>query len=104
MALTTLKLRGKSVRPEGNAQAFGAALRLATAASGKRCSMPRALQLLVLAAAGLAAPALVSTWIEDAQTRSLIATAALVSVVGFLATAWLVPQVRCVRRGNPEPV
>lgn len=66
--------------------------------------MPRALQLLVLAAAGLAAPALVSTWIEDAQTRSLIATAALVSVVGFLATAWLVPQVRSIRRGNAEPV
>lgn len=55
--------------------------------------MHRAAQLLVLGAAGLACPAVIFTWIEDVKTQRLIATAALVSAIGFLATVWLIPKV-----------
>jgi UDP-N-acetylglucosamine--dolichyl-phosphate N-acetylglucosaminephosphotransferase len=50
-------------------------------------------QLLLLAAAGLAAPAYFLSSIQDQKTQRSLVLAAAVAAVGFLATRWLVPLV-----------
>jgi UDP-N-acetylglucosamine--dolichyl-phosphate N-acetylglucosaminephosphotransferase len=56
-------------------------------------AVPRPMQLMLLTALGLSGPAYFLFQIEDQKTfRSLVISAA-VSVVGFLATRWLIPIV-----------
>jgi UDP-N-acetylglucosamine--dolichyl-phosphate N-acetylglucosaminephosphotransferase len=56
-------------------------------------AVPRSLQLTALAILGLALPAYAFTQIHDTRTRQLISASAIVSLVGFLATQWLIPKV-----------
>jgi hypothetical protein len=55
--------------------------------------MSRILQLLTLTALGLALPVFAYLRIEDDRSRNLICASAVVSVLGFLATRWLIPPV-----------
>jgi UDP-N-acetylglucosamine--dolichyl-phosphate N-acetylglucosaminephosphotransferase len=56
-------------------------------------AVPRSLQLTALAILGFALPAYAFTQIQDTRTRQLISASAIVSLVGFLATQWLIPKV-----------
>lgn len=56
-------------------------------------AVPRPAQLLLLAALGAALPIYAYTQIPDAQPRNLILASAIVSLVGFFATRWLIPKV-----------
>eukprot|EP00879_Flechtneria_rotunda_P024984 GHRR01026512.1.p1 GENE.GHRR01026512.1~~GHRR01026512.1.p1 ORF type:complete len:328 (+),score=83.59 GHRR01026512.1:144-1127(+) len=61
----------------------------------------RETQLLVLAVAGLAAPVFFLFQIQDQKTFRSIVFSAFVSLLGFLATKWLIPIVasKTLRRG-----
>lgn len=53
----------------------------------------RRLQLAILGLLGFGIPAWASTYIEDTRAQQLIVACAVVSVLGFLGTLYLVPQV-----------
>lgn len=55
--------------------------------------MSREAQLLLLALVGLSAPACCLFQINDQKTLRSLAFSVAVSVVGFLATRWLIPVV-----------
>ncbi|KAL6745190.1 glycosyl transferase family 4-domain-containing protein [Haematococcus lacustris] len=55
--------------------------------------MPRTAQLLLLALLCAALPAYAFTLISDAKTRQLISASAIVSILGFFATRYLIPAV-----------
>ena len=55
--------------------------------------MHRSLQLNVLALSGAAFPIWAFTRIEDVKTQYLVAASAIVALLGFLVTTWLVPKV-----------
>jgi hypothetical protein len=53
----------------------------------------RAFQLSVLAVLGFGIPYVAFIYIDDVKARQLVATSAVVSLLGFLATKWLIPKV-----------
>jgi UDP-N-acetylglucosamine--dolichyl-phosphate N-acetylglucosaminephosphotransferase len=63
--------------------------------------MSRTLQLLALAAIGFGPAAYVFTRVPDVYAQQLIAASAVVSILGFLGTVYLIPQVsgKTLKRG-----
>ena len=53
----------------------------------------RTFQLSVLAVLGFGVPCVAFIYIEDVKAQQLLATSAVVSMLGFLATKWLIPKV-----------
>jgi hypothetical protein len=59
----------------------------------KSSGMSREMQLMVLALVGLCGPAYCLFQIEDQKTVRSLCFSVAVSVMGFLATRWLIPVV-----------
>lgn len=53
---------------------------------------PRSLQLLILGLGGAALPIWAFSQITDTKTRQLLGASAVVSALGFLLSAYLVPR------------
>lgn len=60
-------------------------------------SLPRPMQLLILALLSFALPVWAFLQLEDGRSQQLITAAAGVASLGFLVTWWLVPQVSSKR-------